>query len=244
MKDPIVMPPMTSAQRQAWLALMTLHQRLPAGWTLVGGQMVHLHCAERGAFPMRPTEDVDAVVDVRANQDLLARFTSELAGLGFVPETTGEGLQHRWRRGDAQIDVLIPEGVGDWAAARVGAGGARTLSAPGSSQALQRTEAVRVDVEGRVGTVLRPNLVAALVGKAAARHEIVINAASQRHCTDFVVLASLLSRRDFLATEPTAKDKKRLRKMIGTCRDDVKLMLMDDAAEALHRLERAAGLIG
>jgi len=37
-------------------------------------------------------------------------------------------------------------------------------------------------VEGRLGTVLRPNLVGALVGKAAARTEIASDPTSSRHC--------------------------------------------------------------
>ena len=43
----IVLPPMLAAQTASWHALMDLYGRHPEGWTLVGGQMVHLHCAER-----------------------------------------------------------------------------------------------------------------------------------------------------------------------------------------------------
>jgi hypothetical protein len=43
---------MTRAQEAAWLGLLDLSERLPdAEWTLIGGQMVHLHCAERGYMP-------------------------------------------------------------------------------------------------------------------------------------------------------------------------------------------------
>ena len=120
--------------------------------------------------------------------------------MGFTPETSAEGIQHRWGRDKAQIDVLIPEGVGERAAALTGAGGAPTIRAPGTTQALKRSEPVMVMVEGRTGTVLRPNLVGALVAKAAARTEIPSDPASTRHCTDFVVLASLISARDFRET--------------------------------------------
>ena len=50
----VVLPPMTDAQTQGWLALLDLHDQMGTGWTLVGGQMVHLHCAERGVAPRRP----------------------------------------------------------------------------------------------------------------------------------------------------------------------------------------------
>ncbi|CAM3152731.1 hypothetical protein NODU109028_00210 [Nocardioides dubius] len=109
---------------------------MPHGWTLVGGQLVHLHCAERGASPTRPTNDIDAVINIRADVDLLARFTGALKRLGFTADTTGEGVQHRWRLDEAQIDVLIPEGVGERSAARLGVNGAPTISAPGTTQAL------------------------------------------------------------------------------------------------------------
>ena len=53
---------MSDAQEAAWGALMELSERVETGWTLIGGQLVHLHCAERGLAPARPTNDVDAVV--------------------------------------------------------------------------------------------------------------------------------------------------------------------------------------
>ena len=242
MADPVGLPAMGEAQRQSWHALMDLYERVNSGWTLIGGQLVHLHCAERGASPTRPTNDIDTVVDLRASQMMLATFTGVLKDMGFTPETSAEGIQHRWGRDKAQIDVLIPEGVGERAAALTGAGGAPTIRAPGTTQALKRSEPVMVMVEGRTGTVLRPNLVGALVGKAAARTEIASDPASTRHCTDFVVLASLISARDFRETALEKKDRARLRKMLTYCRRDASAMSVENAAEALHRLERAAKL--
>ncbi|MCL2848797.1 MAG: hypothetical protein FWE61_01975, partial [Micrococcales bacterium] len=139
----ITMPPMRDAQRDGWLALFDVHDAHPAGWTLVGGQMVHLWCAERGTSPARPTDDLDTVLDVRAQPSVLMTFTSVLGGLGFVPAgTSPNGHQHRWVRGGAQIDILIPRGVGERAARRKGAGGGTTLETPGAQQALDRTQDV------------------------------------------------------------------------------------------------------
>lgn len=235
---------MNEAQKQSWHALMDLYERVNSDWTLIGGQLVHLHCAERGVSPTRPTNDVDTVVNIRASQTMLATFTGALKDLGFDPDISGDGIQHRWRRDHAQIDVLIPEGVGARAAARAGAGGAPTIPAPGTTQALSRSEPVMVLAEGRTGTVLRPNLVGALVGKAAARTEIASDRASTRHCTDFVVLANLLSARDFRETELVKKDRTRLRRMLEYCRKDESAMSVENATEALNRLERAAKLSG
>lgn len=44
----IVLPSMPPQRTASWLGLLDLHERLPEGWTLIGGQLVHLHCAERG----------------------------------------------------------------------------------------------------------------------------------------------------------------------------------------------------
>jgi hypothetical protein len=240
--EPAELPAMDEAQKQSWHALMDLYERINSDWTLIGGQLVHLHCAERGASPTRPTNDIDTVVDLRASQRMLATFTGVLKDMGFTPETSAEGIQHRWRRDKAQIDVLIPEGVGERAAALTGAGGAPTIRAPGTTQALKRSEPVMVLVEGRTGTVLRPNLVGALVAKAAARTEIASDPASTRHCTDFVVLASLVSARDFRETALENKDRARLRKMLTYCRRAATAMSLENAAEALNRVERAAKL--
>ncbi|MCW2813554.1 MAG: hypothetical protein JWN84_1009 [Nocardioides sp.] len=244
MVEPVVLPPMSAAQEQSWLALIDLHERVPSDWALVGGQLVHLHCAERGASPQRPTLDIDAVVDVRASPDILEAFTGALKDMGFDPDTSADGAQHRWRRDHAQIDdVLIPEGVGEKAASRQGAGGGRTISAPGTTQALSRSEQVTIQVGDRVGTVLRPNLVGALVAKAAARTEIVNDRARGRHCADFVVLATLIAARDFRTADLGKKDRQRLRKMVVCCRDDPSALSIEGATEALNRLERAAGLL-
>lgn len=242
MAEPVEMPVMNEAQTQAWHAVMDLYERISSDWTLIGGQLVHLHCAERGASPNRPTNDVDAVVDIRAHLRMLMAFTGALKDLGFAPDISGDGIQHRWRRDQAQVDVLIPEGVGVRAAATVGAGGAPTIPAPGTTQALRRSEPVAILVDGRTGTVLRPNLVGALVGKAAARTEIASDRASTRHCSDFVVLCGLISARDFRETELGKKDRARLRRMLTYCRKDDSAMSVENAAEALDRLERAAKL--
>lgn len=238
----VVMPAMSAGQEQAWHALMDLHDAIPTDWALVGGQMVHLHCAERGASPLRPTDDADTVVDVRTRPDILHTFTATLTDLGFAPETSGNGVQHRWKRDRAQIDVLIPEGMGHRAEARGGVQGAPSVAAPGTTQALARASDIEVEVAGRRGTVRRPNLVGALVGKAAARVDLGGGGTSGRHCVDFVVLASLVAVRDFRDDTLTKKDRQRLRQMLTICRADEDACSVPEASEHLERIARAAGL--
>lgn len=94
------LPPMPPEQTASWLALLDLYERLDHGWTLIGGQLVHLHCAERGQAPLRPTNDVDTVIDVRADPNLLNRFTRTLTDIGFLADgISADGNQHRWTRG-------------------------------------------------------------------------------------------------------------------------------------------------
>ncbi|GAA1491843.1 hypothetical protein GCM10009627_01890 [Curtobacterium herbarum] len=116
----VVAPPLRPVQAAAWHALFDLHDRLPTGWALVGGQMVQSLCWERGALPNRPTHDADTALDVRARPRMLLEFTTALRELGFVADGESlEGHQHRWVRGGAQIDVLIPWFLGerDWRSA-------------------------------------------------------------------------------------------------------------------------------
>jgi hypothetical protein len=106
----IVMPAMSAAQAASWHGVMDLYERLDHGWTIVGGQLVHLHCAERGHVPPRPTDDIDTVIDVRAETTMLQ--TATLTNLGFTSGgVSAEGLQHRWIRNDAVLDVLLPDGA-------------------------------------------------------------------------------------------------------------------------------------
>jgi hypothetical protein len=239
----IVMPVMSTAQTASWHGVIDLHERLDHGWTVIGGQMVHLHCAEHGHTPPRPTSDVDTVIDVRADPAMLQVFTGTLVTLGFAPAgISAEGVQHRWVRGDAVIDVLLPDGVGERAASRNGATGSPALRTPGGTQALQRSESVPVSVEGRTGFVRRPTLVGALVVKAAA-HTAVGDPAKSRHRHDFATLAALVAARDFREVTLTPKDRKRLRDMLRATRADPDVMnRLNDAAESLNRLQRAARL--
>lgn len=112
----VTLPAMAEAQAASWQALLDLYEHLPEGWTLIGGQMVHLHCAERGHAPLRPTDDADAVLDIKANAEILLNFTTVLQDdMKFKADgITATGKQHRWIHAEtkASIDVLLPDNVG------------------------------------------------------------------------------------------------------------------------------------
>ena len=221
----IVLPAMPPEQTASWLGILDLYDHLSEGWTLIGGQLVHMHCAERGQFPVRPTSDADTVIDVRADPTILHTFTTTLEDLGFRSDgISAGGRQHRWKRGDASIDVLLPEGIGERASERQGVTGSPTLPTQGGTQALRRSETVAVTVDGREGFVRRPNLVGALVVKAAA-HTNPGDRDLRRHRRDFVILAGLITARDFAAEEVNKTDRRRLRRIVVAIERDRELLL-------------------
>jgi len=235
----VVLPPMSRRQGEAWNGLLDLSERHPTGWTLVGGQMVHLHCIERGIAPMRPTNDVDTVLDVRAEPGSLQSFTAALVEVGF--SSTGEsweGHQHRWQRGGAQIDILIPRHLGERAAGRRGVSGETTIETPGAQQALDRTQPVEVVLDGRTGWVRRPSLLGALVAKAAA-HSVVLDRARSRHLIDFAVLTTLIRPSD-VVHEAGRRDRERLGTMLAALAADRRTWAgVDGADDGIARLHLA-----
>ena len=78
----ISVPPLGGAADESWTGLLDLADEMPEHWCLVGGFMVLLHCLERGVVPTRPTDDGDAVVDVRARPTMLRDLTSALVRMG------------------------------------------------------------------------------------------------------------------------------------------------------------------
>jgi len=232
------LPTMRAPQRDAWWTLMDLHGVMPTGWALVGGQMVHLHCAERGVAPERATDDADAAVDVRAHPRALREFTAALQGLGLQPEgVTWRGHQHRWRKEQVVVDVLIPRGLAPKSPARRTVTGATTIESPGLQQAVQRAEDIDVTVMGRHGRMRRPHLLGALVAKAAAL-EIALDQGRRRHVHDFVTLAALIRPGDDIAAA-TKLDRRRIANMLGRLADDASWRTIEGGADGIERLRIA-----
>lgn len=213
----ITAPAVTSAQAEAWHTLFEVYKAHRQGWALVGGQMVHSLCWERDANPPRPTQDADAVLDIRAQPTMLLDFTKTLTDLGY--KSAGEspsilehvkGVQHRWVKGEAQIDVLIPRFLGERADNRTGITGGRTIAAPGAQGALNRSELIEVAVAGVTGNVIRPTLQGAIIAKASAML-IGEGAKADRHLNDLSILASLVTRGDRVANGVTRNEVARVR---------------------------------
>jgi hypothetical protein len=237
----IVMPAMAQGQEAAWYGLLDLYEAHPEGWTLIGGQLVHLHCAERGFAPQRPTDDADAVVNARSAQ-VLGAVTTALRDLEFAAgPASADGIQYRWTRGDAVIDVLIPDGMGERAEKRPSVSGFPTIAAPGGTQALARSRVVEVQVGTRGGRIPRPDLVGALILKAKARIDTV-GPDRDRHCDDFAVLVAMLGAADLRGLELTKGERKSRRKMMEVTRENDRAMRI--VPDVRSRLDRLAAFIG
>lgn len=229
----VTLPTMPDHQIASWHALMDLHDSLPGRWTIVGGQMVHLHCAERETFPVRPTDDADALLDVKAHPSILEDFTAGLIEAGFKPLTSGSGHQHRWRKGDAQIDVLISNKLGE-RKTYLTVTGAPTVGTPAAALVLNRSEDLDIQVASREGTVRRPTLLGSLIAKAAAH---TVGGGRDRHRQDFAVLASMVGASDLRDACLTRGERKYLSRMLSaTLEDPVALEASPEARNGLARL--------
>jgi hypothetical protein len=207
----IELPPLASPVDELWHVLLDLGETLDVPWTLVGGQMVLLHVLEHGQVPPQISQDGDVVADIRAVPDALARVVTALEEAGFELESMStDGLAHRYvRPADPRpvvVDVLAPEGVGPRAVLATTPPG-RTVEVPGGTQALSRTERVTIVHEGRSGTLPRPTLMAAIVGKAAA----TALPPPDRHFRDLALLCALVDDPFTLAEQLTKKDRQRVR---------------------------------
>lgn len=235
-RPPVQVAGLVGSLDEIWRAICLLADtvvELP--WTVVGGQMVFLHGLEHGRTPPRVSSDIDAAVDVRAERGAVRRLTAALHELGYeLDGVSNDGHAHRFSKqagsatahvdvavaGDAGpdgegpagvvVDLLVPEGLG----ARTDTttvDGAEAFPAPGTSQALARTELVPVTVDGAtVSLVPRPSLLGAIVAKAVAC--AVDRRDRERHHIDLVFLCGLVADPFALAEGTTRKDRQRLRR--------------------------------
>lgn len=213
---------LTPAAEQGWGTLFELAQTEADSWLLIGGQMMYLLAAESGVELPRPTEDVDVVADVRTRPNGTEWLADWLVQRAFALEgISADGIGHRFVRpaepgpGRVVFDVLAPEGLGERTRVFTRRP-ARTVQAPGSQQALARSELVQVTVSGvlggreRAGIVRRPNLLGALVIKAAAT-TIPVRQNPTRDWQDAALLLTLLPDPVTASSQCDRKDRERLR---------------------------------
>ena len=195
---------LTPAAEEGWATLFALADETTKEWMLVGGQMVFVLAVEHGAERIRPTEDIDVVVNLRVRPGGTEWLSRWLEKRDFVLEGVNtDQIGHRFvcptgsGRGKVIFDVLAPSGVGARAWLTT-VPPARTVQAPGSLQAFERSRSVEVlisdftDHNERTGTVRCPDLFGALIAKAAAT-VIPIRENPERDWQDAALLLSVLA---------------------------------------------------
>jgi hypothetical protein len=128
--------------------------------------MVQLHALEHGSTA-RPTVDIDVLGDSRRRPSMTERIASILAKRGAemaTPPPGDEKLGFRFDIDGEIVEVLGSEGLPKDPRT---AGKHTTFQVPGGTQALRRTEKVRVSLDGGSAVVLRrPTLLGAVLIKA------------------------------------------------------------------------------
>ena len=218
----IVLDRLTPAAVEGWHLLFDLAEIDDADWLLVGGQMVYLLAIENGVEPVRATDDIDLAVDVRAKPGATEWLSQWLVSRGLdIESVSADGIGHRFVRaadpgpGTLIVDVLAPEGVGPRANVFT-LRPARTVQAPGTTQAFARSSLVPVTVAGsggrgdRAGMVRRPSVLGALIAKAAAT-SIAVRSNPERDWEDAALLLSLIADPIAAAEECDRNDRRRLR---------------------------------
>lgn len=204
----IAIPDTDPSEYELWAAIVEL-STLDVQWTLVGGQMVRVHAHLVGVEPPSVTADADVVADVRARPDALVAIVQKLRSIGFVGEAGTGRFTKPATPLALKFDVLIPESVGVRTERRVQRT-LHTVSAPGATQALQRSERVEVDMAGTVHAVPVPNLLGAVILKACAVDLPITEDERYRHKRDLVFLLSLVDNPLHVREQLVAKDKQRL----------------------------------
>lgn len=163
----------------------------PTSWQLTGGLMVQAHAMLHGVNS-RSTEDADLLVDVLTHKRAVREVRDVLQRLGFkVVDGSLTGYTTRMRRGAEDVDLLVDNHLSPYVRPRAELNGNKMLGMPGSRRAVLRSMDVDLALHGETARIRMPNLLGALLMKAASWRE-----AKQRdygrHLQDCALLASLI----------------------------------------------------
>jgi len=178
-----------------WSTLFELACRTkdPTSWRLGGGLMVQVH-AMLHSMDARPTTDADLLVDVLTHAHAVREVSGSLSRLGFsVQVSTLSGYTTRMRNGDFEVDLLVDNHLSKPLRERALLKGHPMLGMPGSRRAVMRSVLVDLRYGERCATMCIPDLLGALLMKAAAFREGG-GYGRERHLMDAALLASMIDR--------------------------------------------------
>ena len=106
---------LTPAAEEGWATLFALAEETTEEWILVGCQMMFVLALEHRAERVRPTEDIDVVVNLRVRPDGIEWLSRWLETQDFRLEgVSTDQIGHRFirltssGRGKVVFDVLAP----------------------------------------------------------------------------------------------------------------------------------------
>lgn len=209
----------TGGWPRPWPLVVEIADALPAdSWVLVGGLMVQLHARAAGIESVRPTVDVDTLIDVMAPGGGIHKVVGALQRLGFKIQEPGWGKGapvHRLMRGDDIVDVLVADHLPSGKKPRLLR--RRVMEIDGGAQALMRRQPVAIEYNGRGVELVVPDLLGALVLKGAAH--TADNLTPERHLADAALLASLVTDHKAVRGRLAGSDRKRLVHLRGELAD-------------------------
>lgn len=173
--------------RHPWPVVFELVRECGESIVLVGGLMVQLHSMMADVGELRPTDDVDVLVDLLSDKNTIGAVVAALCAAGFrLREPLGAGPSHRFERGHDIVDILVPDHL--LVAPRLG--GRPVMVIDGGTQALGKLMTVTLDVAGEPLEVRVPDSLGALILKAAAHRSDSRD--RDRHLRDAALLAATL----------------------------------------------------
>jgi hypothetical protein len=89
-------------------------------------------------------------------REALKQASRVLDERGFAEDQTYYGYGYRYQRGDASVDLLMPEGISDQNTVPTTTTGRKGLEVDGGNQALMRAEKITVQLGQRTGYVRAP----------------------------------------------------------------------------------------
>jgi hypothetical protein len=215
------LPPLEDELAAAYRVLLLLDAQVSEPWTLIGGLMVFTLCAEYGSPFTRPTGDADIAVGVFTHRRGLGRVTSLLRAAGFddvTPPAVGRSRQLSYRRAreGVSFDIGVPPKANGQRTVATSVTGRAAVELPATQQALRRTQRLAVRINEDAGYVRRPDLLGAVVIKAAAAGTDTRE--PERHREDLVSLADTLAHSGehlSFAAQLRPQDRARLRMALG-----------------------------
>jgi hypothetical protein len=201
---------------EPWPTVFEIAETLGAPpMVLVGGLMVQIHSRLANIGEIRPTRDVDILIDLLAGDITVGVVAGALQGRGFelqTPKSSGAPA-HRFVRGDDVVDLLSPDHQSP--APRLG--GRPVMQIDGGRQALGKLLDLEVHaLAGSIGLRI-PDRLGALILKSAAHRSDPRD--RDRHLRDAALLSATID--DPLAERErlVGSDSRRLRYLAEQLRD-------------------------